>query len=241
MKITPRRLLYGAVVVFSLVGSGEQIKIDPISWNRLYPVSELRVNNNEFRTYVGPEEEGIRMMMDAALTSPEEDAWLQYEIDGQTYFADIGCNPKAGKFEFVQSAKPGTFMLTPPTFGASLQYDMKRRYTVLSRLPHGTITRSYHIHPVNTETFKVFKAGVEDHTRPSRKDLSTDEQCRRTEEKSFPIFILPSMVVGVEGYSYYPASHSEFSYKRLRDFPESHFTEKGAGTTIGKFLMKIFR
>src|SRR3989338_10798725 len=61
------------------------------TFQKQYSVSELRVDPGATRTYVGQENEAIRRMMDQAVSSPDEDAWMHVqEPNGKSYFVDIG-------------------------------------------------------------------------------------------------------------------------------------------------------
>ena len=61
------------------------------TFQKQYPVSDLMVDNVHSKTYVGQEDEAIRRMMDQAVSSPDEDAWMHVqEPNGRSYFVDIG-------------------------------------------------------------------------------------------------------------------------------------------------------
>ncbi|MBI4163779.1 MAG: hypothetical protein HY512_02875 [Candidatus Aenigmarchaeota archaeon] len=231
-----RKIIYPVfAALLSLMPAGPSVEvdrppieigaIDPISGNKIYPISELRVDNTGYqKTYVGSEEEGIKMMMDAAIDSPDEDAWLQCDVNGKTYFVDIGSSPITKESFFkIEVTESGRALIRPEPFAALIHYDMAELRRIVGRLPKRSSVRNYHIHPATPGGFvPCGEGGLEYVTTPSPVDIGNEDTDFKQMERANPdATVLPSRVVGAIGYSEVSADNRQgFFYKKLRSIPE---------------------
>ena len=186
------------------------------------PVSELKVDNPRFslstKNYFGSEQEAIGKMMDAALSADQEDAWLEYAVDGKTCFADVGAYGGVNKIRFADQTTGQTIVEIPQK---NITPNREKIWKTLSSLSDGTKVRFYHIHPfeerdLDNLDIRNLEFIVDQRTFPSAADYTADIQTRVMARKLCPhVEMLPSRVVGIRGYSDYSTTEGDLGVPEL--------------------------
>ncbi len=186
------------------------------------PVSELKVNNPRFsfttKSYVGSEEEAIEKMMDAAVFADQEDAWIEYTVEGKTYFIDVGRYAGVNKIRYTDSS---TGEVVFEIDQKSIQHDWPMVWDILSSLPAGTEVRPYHIHPFEEKFLEKpdrhdLKFLLDQRTLPSANDYTAQLQADVLARKECPqVKILPARVVGARGYSEFYTTEQELGIPEI--------------------------
>lgn len=200
--------LGSALLALKLVGCA--------SFQREYPVSNLRVDHTSSKTYVGPEDVAIQRMMDAALTSPDEDAWMEvHEPNGRTYFVDIGKDAGTYMMQFRDSKTNKVVVEIPRK---RIEPDREKMWNTILGLPPGSKVRFYHIHPIGDDDLASYTNQKE---LPSETDFIADIQTRVIARKERPdVEILPERVVGVRGYSEFWTSEEALKIPKIDELTD---------------------